>query len=208
MKYLLQEEIDYVRWVLINQNNLLIYPPDYKENIHLATIARKSRLCNSDLSNFPECIKITIFFADHQPKFMPIFSEASFDNVRTDVCHVVPFLDDIYTFERGTNYPILCAEVNFEKLMRSNLQCNSETIKVFALSNSDLKYMKYIPSNETNEQNIPVFYGDDTVTAEVLLKTYKDKIFDEFILKDDSEIKVFHLMYLDIFNKYPISKLK
>ena len=206
-RYLLkQSKTEYLRILMIVEDEFYIYPPEAYNNTYLYYISQFLYFdCGNEtktgIKNFPKCVYDYINSRDHEfacrdQGFMrPILFESRlfYENFIIDYCLTVPFLKSPDLYDLSYN-PIACLELNMTKVFSEQFFNNQKAVEIifYYLKFDEIKTLFYGKNDEYEE--IKNCFSDDKFGE------YKININNENI-NDYKSFSLFHFLYYDIFKE-------
>ena len=173
-----RKDIEYFRFILFHEDECFIYPPDAYNNTNSYNYSKT--VLNSD--NFPYS-----FFSDLNQY---LATNYMFHIIKSDIhlflCVSIPYYNEI-DFSQKKNVGFICSEINIENLFKNFVIEKKTKLQVFCITNSDLSNV-YFESRNLSSQNLTNVFNSS---------------FSNYQFKSDSKKTFFHLLYYDLFEKYP-----
>ena len=182
---------DYIRFYLLNEDEILIYPPEAYVNTNLYNFdtnfikSKCNYFSNNKEERFPLCLYKYIFneILDKESNYASILTlKINYENIISSVCIKIPFI-------RGNpNKVILCLEINFSKIFDTANFMNPKKLE-FGL-------FKYSPEIE---QIIPLIYNSKKVYNEIK-NIFKDFEIEKYRIDDQKNgiFTFFHFLYYNL----------
>ena len=199
-----REKYEYVRWSLILNDSLFLYPPHFfYSSMSYAFTNIYYTKCNNDYFdvindyiyiNFPSCLNVDSFFNGTENKFVIQKPEIISENTGMVICMKIPFL-----YELSETYkPILCVEILLTNFLNNFYFDGGDTVNVNFFTSSLIN--KYQPFNLI-EKLISIFFINDEQLRKDIYEIYKGSKFGDFeTFSNDSELTLFHHLYVDVFS--------
>lgn len=199
-----REKYEYVRWSLILNDSLFLYPPHFfYSSMSYAFAYIYYTECTYDyydilneyiFTNYPSCLNVDSAFSGTENNFVIVKPEIINENTGMVICMKIPFV-----YELSENYkPVLCVEILLTNFLNKFYFDGGDTINVNFFTTSLIN--KYQPFN-LNQKLISIFFINDEKLRKEIYEVYKDSKFQEYeTFSNTSEITLFHHLYVDIFS--------
>ena len=173
-----RKDIEYLRFILFHENECFIYPPEAYNNT--GSYEFIETVLDSD--EFPYSI---FSHLNLQLKNNYMFHILKSDN-HLILCVSISYYDEI-VFSEKKNVGYICLEINIENLFKNFVIEKKTKLEVFCITNSDLSNV-YFESQSLSIQNLTSVFNSS---------------FSSYQFGRDSRKTFFHLLYYDLFEKYP-----
>lgn len=199
-----REYHDYTRFLLINEDEIFIYPPEDYRNINLYSFPYmyNDTSCSYHLNenktngNFPKCVYDYIVKKyEKQNKIYPFIfkTKYNYEEFYFNICVIVPFL------RNSDKNSYICIELNIVNIFNSLSLDTDDNLEFGVLSDS-------------NNALIPFYYNNQSV-YEKIKQLFNDSFFGEFAINQTNtnqatqKFRLFHFLNYKYFENIENKKI-